>query len=88
MEKIIALADVILVAQQLSDSLRLGFLARSHHLTSEFIELLELYLAQNALENAQLTHILNVMLDTQQRDDRLYYADILQYELIPFLTDI
>ena len=25
------------------------------------------------------------MLDAQQRDDRLYYADILQYELLPLL---
>lgn len=88
MEKVIPLTDITSLAQQLADSLRLGYLAKCHQLTITFIDLLSHYISQNALDNPHLNNVLNVMLDAQQRDDRLYYADILQYELLPLLDQL
>ncbi|XQW85818.1 hypothetical protein ACOYR1_03500 [Thalassotalea piscium] len=88
MATLAGLTEIQQLALELSTSLRLGHLAKSHQLTIEFIDLLSQYINQNSIDDTHFHQVLNIMLDTQQRDDRLYYADLLQYELMPYLINI
>ncbi|GHE80979.1 hypothetical protein [Thalassotalea profundi] len=88
MEQLISLPDIILLGEELTECLRLGHLAKSHQLTITFIDILNQYIIQHSIDNPHLNNILNVMLDAQQRDDRLYYADIIQYELMPYIAQL
>ena len=56
---------------------------------TSFIDNLTNYSTQNKLaENETITNIINVMSLAQQRNDMLFVADIMQYELIPYLQQL
>lgn len=73
------------LTQALANALRIGYQAESHQLTLTFIDTLNHLIEQENINDEHLNQLFTVMLDAQQRDDRLFYADIIQYELLPQL---
>jgi hypothetical protein len=86
MDKITPLALIIINGTKVADSFRLGYEGCANALLASFIEELEDFTKNSKIAKVQhFADLITVMLNAQQRDDNLFLADILQYELLPFL---
>lgn len=69
-------------------TLRLGYEGHSSALLVEFIDLFTPYLHTKPINKQQeLTNIIKVMLSAQTRNDKLFLADIIEYQLVPMLIN-
>ena len=69
-------------------ALRLGYEGHSSTLLVEFIDLFTPYLqAKPIIKQQELTKVIKVMLSAQTRNDKLFLADIIEYQLVPMLID-
>jgi len=88
MEEVVKLSDVLLKGNEVANSFRLGYEGGSNDLLVSFIDQLSRFTQHSIiLKDPHFNNLIDVMLDAQQRDDNLFLADILQYELLPFLEE-
>ena len=76
------------LSEKLIKDLRCGYLASSHQLTVTWLDALQKLLLEAKVEDQHLTNLFNVMFDAQQRKDHLFFADIIEYELLPYLVKL
>jgi len=87
-EQIINLKNITKDGLALANSLRLGYKAQSHELTIGFIDALSKIVEEESIVDDHLNQLFNIMLSAQQQGDLLYFADIIQYELLPHMEKI
>lgn len=83
------LEKVETVANLTSKYIRCGELAFAGESLSNFIRHFSKFCEDRKLtSNKDIANMLAIMLKAQERNDMLFVADILQYELIPYLKNI
>ncbi|REL34823.1 hypothetical protein [Thalassotalea euphylliae] len=69
-------------AQQVANAFRLGYEGEASTLYIDFIDALTALLAAHSLTgNRVFNELFQVMIDAHKRGDKLFLADILQYEM-------
>ena len=83
-----SLQHIELMATQLQSALRCGEEGHAGALLFSFTTYFEKYSVQyNLINDEFLNNLLAVMTDAYTRKDVLFVADILQYELLPYLKN-
>ncbi|WP_448563704.1 hypothetical protein [Thalassotalea ganghwensis] len=77
--------DICALSEKLINDLRCGYQASSYQLTITWLDALNECLQSAKIKDRHLDNLFQVMLGAQQRKDHLFYADIIEYELLPYL---
>lgn len=64
---------------------RLGYEGAANSTFVEFIDAIIKYCEKHKHIGEQLNSILNIVIQAQERHDILFIADIIEYEIIPYL---
>ena len=84
MEKI---AHITQVGLETAKCFRLGYEGAANEAFVSFIDNVTLLCQENKNIGIQLSDILAVIINAQKRQDTLFIADIIQYEILPFLNE-
>lgn len=88
-EKIATLESIEVQIMHLTKHICWGEIGYSGLAFVDFIEQFTIYCESNKLtKNENITNMLSVLVKSQERNDMLFVADILQYELIPYLKKL
>lgn len=80
-------SDLNNIANDLNKLLRCGKEGLAANKITEFIDALQNNIESNKLVIDQnISNMLNVMANAQQSRDTIFYADILVYELMPYIN--
>ena len=86
MDEIISSQEITAKGQQVADAFRLGYEGQSNTLLVEFIDMLNSFANKSKInKNQNFNQLVTAMLNAHQRNDNLFLADILQYELLTYL---
>lgn len=80
--------DVCALSEKLINDLRCGYQASSHQLTITWLDAMNEHLQSAKIKDSHLDNLFQIMLSAQQRKDYLFYADIIEYELLPYLKTL
>lgn len=67
---------------------RLGYEGAANSSFVELIDAILLFCQHHKQVGEQINNILNVMIQAQERHDILFIADIIEYEITPYLLEI
>ncbi|WP_206484811.1 hypothetical protein [Thalassotalea sp. G2M2-11] len=89
MDKITQITEISAAGIQVANYFRLGYEGQANKELIIFLDRLELLLSAQTgeVKNSILT-LTEVMFQAQTRNDMLFLADILQYELLPLLHNL
>jgi len=89
MDKTETIETMVLLSTRAIKYIRRGEIANAGEALTYFIEYFSTFSEKNQLaKDNNITNMLTVMLKAQERNDMLFVADILQYELLPYVKEL